>query len=302
LWNGFKDASHWTLFLKTQGLLAGTGEGERADELQRDELERQVGELLDDEIDPEELAAHFDHLPARYFRTHPPEEIAEDVRLVNEYLKLQILYDDRMLEPAIGWQREPARGYAVVSLCTWDRPGLFSRITGVLAECGLNILGARIFTREDSIALDHFFVTDARTGQLPKGPQREQCQERLIAALSAEQDIELDLERLPTDTLEYQAIAGERIPTVIEFDNRSSAEFTVLDLEAEDHVGLLYVVSDTLAQLGLNIQLAKINTEEGAAIDSFYIIDRDITKIVNQARQRKIAARLREAIEDLYAA
>ena len=112
----------------------------------------------------------------------------------------------------------------------------------------------------------------------------------------------LDLGRLPTDTLEYQAIAGERIPTVIEFDNRSSAEFTVLDLEAEDHVGLLYVVSDILAQLGLNIQLAKINTEEGAAIDSFYIIDRDITKIVNQARQRKIAARLREAIEELYAA
>ena len=107
---------------------------------------------------------------------------------------------------------------------------------------------------------------------------------------------------MPADTFEYQTVAGERISTVIEFDNRSSADFTVLDLEAEDHVGLLYVVSDTLAQLGLNIQLAKINTEEGAAIDSFYIIDRDITKIVNQARQRKIAARLREAIEDLYAA
>ena len=301
LWNGFKDTSHWTLFLKTQGLLVGTGEGERADELQRDELERQVGELLGDEIEPEELAAHFDHLPARYFRTHPPEEIAEDVRLVNEYLKLQILYDDRMLEPAIGWQREPARGYAVVSLCTWDRPGLFSRITGVLAECGLNILGARIFTREDSIALDRFFVTDARTGQLPKGSQREQCEERLADALSAEQDIKLDLKHLPADTLEYQAIAGERIPTVIEFDNRSSAEFTVLDLEAEDHVGLLYVVSDTLAQLGLNIQLAKINTEEGAATDSFYVTDRGITKIVNEARQRNVAARLREAIEELYA-
>jgi [protein-PII] uridylyltransferase len=188
-----------------------------------------------------------------------------------------------------------------VSLCTWDRPGLFSRITGVLAECGLNILGARIFTREDSIALDRFFVADARTGQLPKGPQREQCQKRLAAALSSEQDIKLNLERLPADTLEYQAIAGERIPTVIEFDNRSSAEFTVLDLETEDHVGLLYVVSDTLAELGLNIQLAKINTEEGAAIDSFYIMDHDITKIVNETRQRKITDRLREAIEGLHA-
>lgn len=302
LWNGFKDASHWTLFLRTQGLLAGTGEGARADEMQRDELERQVSEILDDVVEPEELAAHFDHLPQRYFHAHPPEEIAEDVRLVHRYLKLQVLHEHRMLEPAIGWRREPDRGYTVVSLCTWDRPGLFSRITGMLAECGLNILGAQIFTREDSIALDRFFVTDARTGQLPKGPQREQCEARLATALAATADIELDLKRLPADTLEYQAIAGERIPTVIEFDNRSSAEFTVIDLETEDHVGLLYVVSDTLAELGLDIQLARVQTEKGAAIDSFYVTDHDITKVIAPARQKEIASRLKQAIEDLHSA
>jgi [protein-PII] uridylyltransferase len=302
LWNGFKDASHWTLFLKTQSLLTGTGEGARADELQRDEQERQVNELLNGDIDPEELSAHFDHLPARYFRSHPPEEIAADVRLVNRFLKLQVLHDNRMLEPVVSWRREPARGYAVVSICTWDRSGLFSRITGVLAECGLNILGALIFTREDSIALDRFLVTDARTGQLPKGPQREQCADRLAAALAAEKPVALDLNQLPSDTLEYQAVDGERMPVVIEFDNRSSAEFTVIDLEAEDHVGLLYVVSGALAELGLDIQLAKINTEKGAATDSFYVIDRGITKIVNQARQQEIDDCMREAIGELYAA
>ena len=300
LWNGFKDASHWTLYLKAQSWLVGTGEGKRTDEIQRDELERKVGGLLDDKIDGEELTAHFDNLPARYFRAHPPKDIADDIRLVNSFLGLQILYHDRMLEPGIAWQREPDRGYAVVNICTWDRPGLFSRITGVLAECGLNILGAQIFTRTDSIALDRFFVTDVRTGQLPKGVHREKCAERLVTALAAEKDVELDLTSLPVEAIEYQAVADERIPTVIEFDNRSSEDFTILDLEAEDHVGLLYVVSDTLAELGLDIQLAKIQTEKGAAIDSFYLIDRGITKVISTNRQKQIEVRLRKAIAKLY--
>lgn len=300
LWNGFKDASHWTLFLKTQGLMTGTGGGERVEELQRDELERQVGELLNGKIDAEELAAHFDHLPARYFRAHTPAKIAEDVQLVHQFLRLQILYDDRMLEPALDWQREPDRGYAVASICTWDRPGLFSRITGVMAECGLNILGAQIFTRADSIALDRFLVTEARTGRLPHKPMREQFEEHLAAALASETDVELDLKRLPADALEYQAVAGERIPTIVEFDNRASTEFTVIDLETEDHIGLLYVVSDTLADLGLDIQLAKIQTEQGAATDSFYVLGRDFAKVTGTQRQEKIVRQLRQAIQELH--
>ena len=71
-------------------------------------------------------------------------------------------------------------------------------------------------------------------------------------------------------------------------------------MEAEDHVGLLYVVSDTLAELGLDIQLAKIQTEKGAAIDSFYLIDRGITKVISTNRQKQIEVRLRKAIAKLY--
>ena len=300
LWNGFKDTSHWTLFLKTQGLLAGTGEGARAETLQQDEMEQKVGELLDGDIDTDEIRAHFDNLPARYFRAHTPEEIAGDTRLAHQFLRLQILHKHRMLEPALAWQREPDRGYAVVSICTWDRPGLFSRITGVMAEIGLNILGAQIHTRADSIALDRFLVTDARSGKLPRKPQREEFAARLVEALASETDFELDFSALPSDTLEYQAIAGERLPTVIEFDNRASSEFTVIDLEAEDHVGLLYVVSDLLAELGLDIQLARIQTEKGAATDSFYVVDRELAKVTDPQQQEVITNLLRQAIQDLH--
>ena len=59
--------------------------------------------------------------------------------------------------------------------------------------------------------------------------------------------------------------------THIRFDNESSETRTAVEIETEDRVGLLYAISQALAELDLNISAAKIVTEKGAAIDTFYI-------------------------------
>jgi len=90
----------------------------------------------------------------------------------------------------------------------------------------------------------------------------------------------------------FMSLEGERIPTRIHFDNDTSENRTVIDIETEDHLGLLYVISQALAELNLDISLAKICTEKGAAIDSFYVGEADGQKIRSGERQRVIAEKL----------
>ena len=97
----------------------------------------------------------------------------------------------------------------------------------------------------------------------------------------------------------YQVYIGERIPTQIRFDNDASETRTVIEIETEDRVGLLYAISETLTGMELDISAAKISTERGAAIDSFYVREVDGGKILADERRRNIERKLRDAISAL---
>jgi len=70
-------------------------------------------------------------------------------------------------------------------------------------------------------------------------------------------------------------------------------------VQTEDRVGLLYTLSQTLSELGLDIYVAKISTEMGAAVDSFYVSELNGDRIVSPVRQHTIEARLRTALLNL---
>ena len=299
LWNGFKDALLWSLHRKTLALLTDSTVFLRAEEKQRELLAREVRQLLPATFSDEEVAAHFTHLPARYFLIHPIKEIMTDLTQAHRFIHFQLSDEERALEPVVAWHDEPDRGYTSVKICTWDRAGLFSKIAGSLTAAGLNILSAQIFTRTDGIILDTFFVTDARTGLLAKKDEREKFETVLGKALVSSVDFAPLIARQKDHTPFYQSVGGERIQTVVRFENEISDNRTVLDVETEDRVGLLYTISQALSELGLDISVAKIFTEKGAAIDSFYIGELDGSKIHPGERQKAVERKLRAALARL---
>jgi len=300
LWTGFKDTLLLTLYQKTRQVLAGGTEFMQADEALRDGLKEQVQRTVRKDLEPQEIEAHFSTLPARYFRVCTAREIAEDLALAGDFMRRHLDEKTSSFVVAVVWQNETDRGYTRVKIATWDRAGLFWRIAGSFAAVGINILGAQIFSRSDGIALDTFYVVDGVSGTFVKRESREEF-ERILPKVLSQQPIHLRslIARRKAPHPAYHAHEGERIPTRIEFDNRTSLHRTVIEIETEDRLGLLHAIAQAFAELGLDISVAKILTEKGAAIDSFYVRETDGQIVAEGARQEQVAACLRRAIEGL---
>jgi [protein-PII] uridylyltransferase len=293
----------WSLYKKAAPLLTGGSEFIRAEEKQRELLMEEVSRLGNGSISAEELEALFATLPPRYFQIHTAREIFEDLIVAHRFMRLQISEEDSPLTPVVNWHNEPDRGYNTVKVCTWDRGGLFTKIAGSFSAMGLNILSAQIFTRTDGIVLDEFFVTDAKTGSLAERSQRDEF-EKLLHKVLTDQEVDFNalIARHKVIRPMYQAYTGEQMPTRIHFDNEDSEARTLIEIETEDRVGLLYSISEVLTEFDLDISAAKILTEKGAAIDSFYVRELDGGKLVAPERQRAIERKLLQAIARLDAA
>jgi [protein-PII] uridylyltransferase len=301
LWNDFKESLLWTLYDRTMQRLQGTPDVDRELDKQRTVLANAVRKMMPRYVGEDELEAHVAHLPARYFRVHSAQEILADVMLVNRFMQGQSHPEKSALEPAMAWQDEPDRGYAAASICTRDRPGLFSKFAGTFTASGMNIYSAKIFSRTDGIVIDTFFVTDAQSGGLPNREAREKSEKLLRQVLTSQIDLDATIARVKRGRPIWLYEASEPLPTEIHFDNSSSDTHTIIDVETADRVGLLHAISRVMSELQLDIALAKICTEKGAVMDSFYITEVKGGKIQAPEHQQKIENRIRSAIGGLDA-
>jgi [protein-PII] uridylyltransferase len=300
LWNGFKDSLIWQLHSRAMVLLSAGTEFIRAEEKRVETLLEEVRELAPEDIKNDEIVAHFANLPLRYFQIRTAREVLDDITLTHRFM-LQLRDDDGLaLSPIIACHDEPDRGYTLVKICTWDRAGLFSKIAGALSAVEMNILSAQILTRTDGLALDSFLVQDARLGNPATDAQCEKFSRLLEKILFGENiDLPALIARSVTVRPAYQAYAGERMSTRIRFDNQISETRTLIEIETEDRLGLLYAISQTFATLKVDIAAARILTERGAALDNFYVRESDGGKIESPARRVLIEKNLREAISRL---
>ena len=300
LWNGFKDSLLWSLYEKALRLMSGGTEYIRAEEKQREMLKEEVQRLMPHPLGEEELEAHFGALPGRYFQVHIAREVLADLVVTHRFMRLQISEEESPLAPVVNWHNLPDRACNEVKVCTWDRAGLFRKIAGSLSAVGLNILSAQIFTRTDGIVLDTFYVNDARSGSLAGPEQRDTFEKVIYKSLTGEEvDFHALIAKQKISRPAYQAYTGEQLPTRIHFDNESSDTRTVIEIEAEDRLGLLYTISQELTELELDISAARINTEMGAAIDSFYVRALGGGKITAPEHRQAIERKLRHAIAEL---
>lgn len=88
--------------------------------------------------------------------------------------------------------------------------------------------------------------------------------------------------------------------TEIFFDHQGSADHTIIEVFAEDRFGLLFTLASALHELALSISVAKVSTEGTRAIDVFYVVELDGSKVSPGTRSSRIREVLLEKLDQFF--
>src|SRR5690625_1426149 len=285
-WTAWKAALLRELYWRTEEVLTGglVTEG-------RDQRVQQAKEELATCLShwpPEEVEAHLARGYPNYWLS-----LDLDTHLRHAELVREAEAAGRSL--TINTRYDAYRGITEVTIYTPDHPGLFSRIAGGIAVAGASVEGARIITLSNGMALDIFYIRDARGGPLREPKRLERLRAAIENTLAGTIKPAQELKKM-APTLPSRLDVFVVTPRVL-IDNKASRRHTVVEVNGRDRPGLLYAVTQALTRQNLIIDSAKITTYGERAVDSFYVHDALGSKIEDETKLKRLRQRLLEALE-----
>ena len=257
---------------------------------------RRVAALVGD-ADGGTLARWCAGLPDRYFAAFTPSAIARHVRLSRARGGKEV---------ATSVTAKRRQGVSEVVVVATDAPGLLARIAGVMLANRLDVVGAQIHSRaaqgisDAGEAIDVFLVKDRYGRAVAASDVRWRRVEADLAAVLGGRETVEELVASRRDKQTLRQRVTPLIPTEIEIDNEVAADFTVIDVFTQDRLGVLYAITRTFAELGLDIYLSKVATEAERVADVFYVRDRATgAKIDDEHRLDAVRLALDGALQDL---
>ncbi len=290
-WTEWKGDLLQELFERTSELLeTGADDTERATELfeRRIETRRAAAteELRRQRTDDAVIADYFDRMPQRYFIAHTPTQIARHASVA------LALLPDQLFAHGIKAMRGDFTEFIVY---TRDVHALYSNVAGVLTAHHMNILGAHVYTTRAGMALEIYRVAT------PAGDDatRDVVWREFLASLERvlRGEIRVD-ELLRRRGLPLGVVTGpSRRPEVVEISNGESDFYTIVDVAANDRLGLLHDLTRVIAGHGYEIYISKAGKVLDQVTDTFYLKDGDGRKIHDEgaieALRRDLLAAIR---------
>ena len=175
--------------------------------------------------------------------------------------------------------------------------GLYSNVAGVLTAHHMNILGAHVYTTRDGMALEVYRVAT------PAGDEasREVVWQRLPGVARA---------RAARRGRAWPSCCGgaaapvgaliapsPRQPEEVEISNEESDFYTIVDVLANDRLGLLHDLTRVIAEHGYEVYISKAGKVLDQVSDTFYLKDAEGRKISDEgaieALRRDLLAAIR---------
>lgn len=285
-WNDWTASLMRSLFLKTLNVMEkGELVSRRAIRTIEEKKER-IAECAASREEYEANTALMNVMSPRYLLHMPSREIPQHIELYRQLEGRPYVW--RIDQSNDGVTR-------TITLCAKDRPGLLSRIAGVLTLNNIDILDVRIFTWRNNTALDIFEVK-APPDLIFEDDKWQRVARNLEAALKDELDLSREIAQKEDGfrSIQAKSMTKDR-PQKVLVDNETSSFFTIIEVFAWDFPGLLYRVTDALFRSGLDIWIAKSATQVDQAVDVFYVRNFDGEKV---DRPEEVAA-IRKTVEEV---
>ncbi len=202
----------------------------------------------------------FGMMPQRYFVSHAPRQIAR------HGLVLFALRPERRFTTAV---RELRSELSEFIIWTADQHGLFADVAGSLAATGINIIGSHVYTTRPGLALEVYRVSTPAGSEQDRRLRWERLGQVLERVLTKEVAVAELLARQRRPIGEARPPLAS--PPLVWIRNDVSDFYTVVDITADDRLGLLYDLTRTLSEHGLEIYVSKATTVLDQAADTFYV-------------------------------
>lgn len=164
-----------------------------------------------------------------------------------------------------------------------DRPGLLADLAGAIASTGLSVRNLKALTTSDGKAIDIFIV------QPPDGVSAhdvDQARRLHRALLDAATTVPEKAPRLRRRIGDRRDIFAVKPHVRLEF--AASNEAMVVETEGLDRPGLLFEMTQAIAEEGAIITAAHIATYGERAVDVFYLTDSNGEKLVDPVALARI--------------
>ena len=278
VWNDWKAALLLDLYLKIALLMEKSGEGPQ-------DLDVGIGWIREKVLarlgghSPVDLLV----LPDDYLLNFSPEEIADHIqqsRTLNTS-DLIVLPQDR-------------QGHWSILILTRDRPGLLTKICGVISLNNLRLLSAQIFTWPDGTVVD---VMNVQCVYEKSHADHDWHQFTTDLKKAINHRLGLEFRLRQKHLTSRKAPAKIQPPAKVVFDNEASETFTVIEVYATNQPGIAYTISRTLTDFQINVFRAKIGTRSDQVVEVFYVLDCDGKKITEKEFMEEIRQSLLHATQ-----
>lgn len=172
-----------------------------------------------------------------------------------------------------------------ITVVSPDRPGTFSRVAGVMALHGLDVLGAEAHSDEQGMAASEFRVVPPIYGPIEWQPIIADVTRVLKGELALDARL---AERVATYRAPRATTASAPAPLRVRIDNAASSNATVIEIHAPDQLGILHRMTKALADCGLDIRHARVQTLGNEVVDTFYVRTANGTKVTDIQHQSEI--------------